>query len=89
MNTSFKCICCGKEIKKLDGLENDKPWEGMWDDGIVERISAGYGSLLDGDMYVLAICDKCVDQKAEEGTLMWVGNYMFPSEATRTKLKKQ
>lgn len=89
MNTSFKCICCGKEVKKLypEHHNDDKPWEGMWDDGIVERVSAGYGSLLDGDMYVLAICDKCTDQKAEEGTLVWVGNYMDKTQATRNKLK--
>jgi hypothetical protein len=71
---SYSCICCGKEIKKLDGLPKDKDWEGMWDGGIVERISAGYGSLLDGDMYVLAICDDCVKLKQ----LKCVGNYMFP-----------
>jgi hypothetical protein len=69
---SHSCIGCGKEIKKLDGLPKDKDWEGMWDGGIVERISAGYGSLLDGDMYILAICDDCVKFKK----LKYVGNYM-------------
>jgi len=67
---SHSCICCGKEIKKLDGLPKDKDWEGMWNGGIVGRISAGYGSLLDGDMYVLAICDDCVKLKE----LKYVGN---------------
>ena len=71
---SHSCICCGKEIKKLDGLPKDKDWEGMWNGGIVERISAEYGSVLDGDMYVLAICDDCVKLKE----LKYVGNYMFP-----------
>ena len=70
---SHSCICCGKEIKKLDGQPKDKSWEGIWGGGIVERISAGYGSLLDGDMYVLAICDDCVKLKQ----LKYVGNYMF------------
>lgn len=74
VDVSYNCICCGKEIKKLDGLPKDKDWEGMWDGGIVERISAGYGSLLDGDMYVLAICDDCVKLKQ----LKYVDNYMFP-----------
>ncbi len=53
-------------------MDNYKPWEGMWDSGIVERIAAGYGSTLDGNMYVLAICDNCVKEKK----LMYVGNYM-------------
>ena len=71
---SHNCICCGKKIKKLDGLPKDSDWEGMWYGGIVQRISAGYGSLLDGDMYILAICDDCVKLKQ----LKYVGNYMFP-----------
>lgn len=77
---SRRCICCDKEINKLDGMPNDKEWEGMWNDGIVEKISAGYGSTLDGDMYVLAICDDCVRKKHNEGKLLYVGNYMFGSK---------
>jgi hypothetical protein len=73
-DVSHSCICCGKEIKKLDGQPKGKDWECMWSGGIVEKISAGYGSLLDGDMYVLAICDDCVKLKQ----LKYVGNYMFP-----------
>ena len=74
---SRACVCCSKEIKKLDGMPNDKEWEGMWDDGIVQKISAGFGSTLDGDMYVIAICDDCAKKKIEEGALLYVGNYMF------------
>ena len=72
---SHNCVCCGFTIKKLDGLHNDKEWEGMWHGGIVEKISAGYGSILDGDMYVLAICDNCVKSKK----LKYVGDYLFPN----------
>ena len=61
-------------------------WEGMWNDGIVQRIEAGYGSLLDGDMFVMAICDTCVDKKTREGVMLWVGNYMFREEKTFTGL---
>lgn len=71
---SYSCVCCDVAIKKIDGLTKDKDYEGMWNGGIVEKISAGYGSLLDGNMYVLAICDKCVKSKK----LKCVGNYMFP-----------
>jgi len=31
--------------------------------GVVEKISAGYGSSLDGNQYVLAICDSCIMEK--------------------------
>ena len=50
----------------------------MWDGGIVEKINAGYGSVLDGNMYVIAICDECIKEKAKEGSATLVGNYMFP-----------
>ena len=73
---SYPCIFCGKAIVKLDGVPSCKEWEGMWSDGIVEKISAGYGSILDGNMYILAICDECVKSKQ----LKYVGNYMFPDE---------
>jgi hypothetical protein len=46
--------------------------EGMWEGGIVDRIAANYGSSLDGNMYILAICDKCVIERK----LKYVGNYI-------------
>lgn len=73
-NVSYNCVCCDKPIKKLDGLPNGKDWEGMFDGGIVEKISAGYGSDLDGDIYILAICDNCIKEKK----LKYIGNYLFP-----------
>jgi hypothetical protein len=78
MTSVHYCICCDAEIKKIAGFPNDKPWEGMWNDGIVEKVAAGYGSLLDGNMYVLAICDDCVKYKHGLGKMPYVGNYMFP-----------
>ena len=68
------CICCKKEIKEIhEASEHVKEWEGMWSGGIVERISAGYGSRLDGNMYLLAICDDCIIEKK----LKYIGNYMI------------
>lgn len=62
------CIICNKFIKQID---NGNEWEGMWEGGIVDRIAANYGSSLDGNMYILAICDKCVVERK----LKYVGNY--------------
>lgn len=74
---SLKCICCGFEIKSIEEpFPNENLWEGMWHGGIVERISAGYGSQLDGEMYILAICDNCIKEKKENGLLKYIGNYM-------------
>lgn len=74
-----KCICCDFDIEQIHiPLKSEESWGGMWRDGIVEKISAGYGSSLDGDMFVIALCDICIAQKLSEGTIEYVGNYMFP-----------
>ena len=78
-NVSRRCICCGFEIKPIHGGGGDKPWQGMWLDGTVDKIAANYGSELDGDMYVVALCDGCVRAKLKDGTIEYVGNYMEPS----------
>jgi hypothetical protein len=68
-----KCICCNKEI--------NTPYpdnEGMWDDAVVGNISGNYGSRLDGDIFEIAICDICLNEKTLEGTVRYVDNYMYP-----------
>ena len=43
--SEVSCICCGKKIKLLDSRFPDiEPWKQMWDNGVVDKISAGYGS---------------------------------------------
>lgn len=48
----------------------------MHSDGIIEVISAGYGSRNDGDQFILAICDECIKKNVENGTLLYFGSYM-------------
>lgn len=74
---THKCIVCSKEIDRIHGFDNDKIWEGCWNDGIVENISAGYGSKLDGDQFTIAICDRCILDKQKENVIFYTGNYMF------------
>jgi len=69
--TKYQCVVCEKDIPEVHG-PFEKDWEGMWNGGIVDKIAAGYGSKIDGDMFVIAICDECVIEK----NLKWVGNYM-------------
>ena len=78
---TFKCICCGAEIKPLlsetyDKLiveDSDEPkmeienW--MWHGGTVEKICMPYGSKLDGDYYYIGICDNCIEEKVKEGII--------------------
>ena len=76
----YNCIICDKEIKQLHESLGDQPdYNGCFDDGIVDKISAGFGSLLDGNMYVIAICDKCIDSKCKAGKAKYVGDYLMPN----------
>lgn len=61
---------------------------GMWSDGIVANISAGYGSELDGDMFVMAICDNCIRSRIENGVIAYTGNYMFSDKIIEEKIDK-
>lgn len=70
----YKCVCCNKPIKELNrGLSDGGG--GIYEYGIVQKISAGYGSTLDGNVYLLAICDDCTKKKVEEGVLIYRGNF--------------
>ncbi len=77
----YNCICCNKEITLLypDSYSNktkSSDEDKMWDDGIVGEISAGYGSIHDGCIYNIAICDKCVKEKEEIGVLKYIKSYL-------------
>ena len=48
----------------------------MWNDGVVNLISAGYGSRFDGDEFMIAICDDCIQKKMFTGNIAYINNYM-------------
>lgn len=48
----------------------------MWNDGVVHKISAGYGSCHDGDEFIIAICDECIIKKKATGNIAYIDNYM-------------
>ena len=60
----------------------------MWSGGIVSKISAGYGSVLDGDQFIVAICDECIKEKMEDGTIAYISNYMMSHESIKEDLDK-
>lgn len=78
-----KCIVCNKDIEVIfDGEEGgffkeQYPYESnrCFTDGMVATISAGYGSLLDGNVYYIAICDHCAETKDKEGSLEYVQSW--------------
>jgi hypothetical protein len=63
----------------------------MVDNGIIHIIDAGYGSIHDGDQFIIAICDDCIKENKEDGTLLYYDNYMYgdvDSEKEKEKSKK-
>ena len=79
------CIKCDCEVNPIHfnvPKEEINPSEYdakvCWD-GIVEKVSAGYGSIHDGDQYLIAICDKCITEAKENKKIIYIRNYMgFP-----------
>ena len=53
-----------------------RPESQIWENGIVEGLSAGYGSKHDGSMYYIGICDECVETNTLNGRLRYSGCYL-------------
>jgi hypothetical protein len=68
-----------KKSKRPDGSLVNVNNE-MIDNGIIHIIDAGYGSVHDGDQFVIAICDDCIKENLQDGTLLYYGNYMYTKE---------
>lgn len=78
------CVCCDKPIE-TDYRDFDRPQD--LEDGtqgfftsIIGRISAGYGSTLDGGVYIINICDDCINKKVEEDKVIYLGDYLTSVE---------
>jgi hypothetical protein len=85
--TFINCICCGKKIELLDkvqGVPEDEiiiddtydPEDQLWNNGVLQKLSAGYGSSLDGDIFYLGICDSCIEEGYRNGRLRYKGDYI-------------
>ena len=77
------CICCNKKIEPIYNEVSEEQLifekeKGIWNDGIVGSISAGYGSNKDGDIFMIAVCDECLSSKIETGTIALIDNYIEP-----------
>lgn len=58
----MKCLVCGKNVQKLPFSDKDQP-RNCWDGGIVEWVTAGYGSTHDCSRFLICICDACITEK--------------------------
>lgn len=82
---NIPCICCGT-ILNSDTFSNELEYtidtkrkpisNGTWDSGSVDKISPGYGSSLDGDVFYMGICDDCILLKVNSGEIYYSHNYM-------------
>ena len=70
------CVCCNAELEELYDDHTSKAWSGMWLNGIVDKISANYGSSHDGDVYIIGICDDCITSKVKDGIIEYAYSYM-------------
>lgn len=62
--------CCICEVNSVEPIETAiidplKQEKGMWNSGVVERLSCGYGSKHDLNSYYIAICDDCISNLIE------------------------
>lgn len=80
-----------KKKRKEDGSTMNINNEMVFN-GIIHIIDAGYGSSHDGDQFLIAICDDCINENKEDGTLLYYDNYMHSGEGfveeEREKSKK-
>lgn len=74
------CVCKKNRITPLEkhrgGVERliDPLGQnhGIWNNGVVEQISMGYGSRYDTNYYYIAICDDCIEELEKKG---YITNY--------------
>ena len=52
----------------------------MWADGEVTRLEFGYGSILDGSVFYIGLCDSCAELKANNGEIYYSHDYMDNQE---------
>lgn len=75
-----------KDITSYPVLDID---DEMIHGGIIQTISAGYGSIHDGDNFIIAICDDCINRNKQDGTILFHGNNMYPVEEFTDKEKEK
>ena len=68
----YKRTCCVCKTKVIEPINSEtlnplKQEQGMWSDGVVEKITFGYGSNHDMSSYYIAVCDSCLGDLEEKG----------------------
>lgn len=69
---TFRCIVCKEEVIEplyFDESQLEHIERGPWLNGVVEVATMPYGSKFDGEQFVFAICDKCIEKLYSEGII--------------------
>jgi hypothetical protein len=63
------CVCKEVDVTKIEpkSIHPLRQEQGMWGDGVVEKVTFGYGSKHDMDSFYIAICDSCISNLEESG----------------------
>lgn len=69
VKTRTCCVCKQKEIKPLygDTIPPVKQGQGAWLDGVVQKITFGYGSIHEEMSFYIAVCDDCITKEQKAG----------------------
>lgn len=72
---NLPCICCGRFIKpdwcgSPRAVEIERIDNVGWDGGIAGSLSGGFGSSHDTQVFAVAICDSCIEDKMHLGNLL-------------------
>jgi len=66
-STSEEDLLWGEELRDGRTLTIDNE---MVNNGIIQIIDASFGSIHDGDRFIIAICDDCIAENLEDATLL-------------------
>lgn len=51
-----------------------------WSGGLVDTVTAPFDSDFQGDIYLIAVCDSCIEKSLNKGLLKLKGNYIDESD---------
>ena len=68
------CVVCKKALKFCEDCLTG---------GVIGKLHANYGSIHDGTIYQICICDDCISTRK----LTEIGDYMFPDHDAQIKRK--
>jgi DNA-directed RNA polymerase subunit N (RpoN/RPB10) len=79
---TLNCICCGKEVeqewkKHLEELDDSNVDKLNFDYATGIKIFCGYGSTLDGNVYITVVCDDCLRKASKDNRAVYITNYLF------------